>query len=96
MNTEILTQLGVMVAAVTPLVTGIVQMIKQIPVLKDRTWAHQLLSVGAGLVLCGGATLLVPPPVTGYAVLGWWLFSGVMSGLGAAGLYSVVHKATAS
>ena len=94
MDVELLTKLTAMVAVVTPLVTGIVQILKQVPALKDRTWAHPLLSVCAGLALCGAGTLLVPPPVTGLAVVGWWLFSGTMSGLSAAGLYSVVHKAT--
>ena len=88
MQTELLT-----FATLIPIVTAIVQALKQVPAIKKRPALLPFAAMAVGLILSGALVLL--RPVGGFSASmagGLWILGGVISGLAASGLYSGAGK----
>lgn len=83
-------------AGIAAIASAAVQMLKVLPVVKDRPGWHPLLAVAAATLIAvawlgtGGVSLGDGHP------LAWIVLHGVASGLAAAGLYSHVRAAASA
>jgi len=82
----------VLLASAAPITVALLQALKAIPWLKERTGLQPALALLIGLVVTGAWLLCQPPAVTGWMVLGYWAIHGLIAGVSAAGLYSVAGK----
>lgn len=96
METEI-AKLMATVLALTPIVSGCVAGVKRFPSIKARPKWHAPFAVAFGVLLSIAAAAISRPEVAdGRALVAWCLFVGVLSGLGASGLYSVGKSAASA
>ena len=80
------------IAAIIAIVAAIVQVMRKIKWLDERTSLLPLLSIAVGLIVVGGWVLLVPPAASVRATVGYWLLTGILAGLSASGLYDLAGK----
>lgn len=80
-------------AAVVPIVTLLVQLAKQLPVLAKHSDWMPLLSLAIGLAVVASKVLAWPlADVSTGQVIGYIVIHGIVAGLSASGLYSVAGK----
>ena len=75
-----------------PVVTALVEAMRQIPALKDRTWALPWLSILTGIAVAAVTTTLWTGVPAWPTWAGWTAVHGLIAGLSASGFYSAVAK----
>lgn len=71
------------IAFLTPIVIGLTQALKGVPLIAPRKWLWPFLAVAVGLLLAAGSACLL----TGPATFPEALFHGLLAGLAAASLW---------